>query len=76
MDVVEQLAYSPDLNIMENLGSIVKKRLAKESLTWEKLEETVFSVWDQIPKFVTKLYNSLPRRLKNRLKSKGAVIGC
>ena len=77
IDALEWSAYSPDLNIIENLWAIVKKRLAKEILTEENLEEKVFSVWDQIPpEFVIKLYNSLPRRLNNVLKSEGAVTGC
>ena len=48
------------LNMMENLWAISKKRLAKETLTWENLEQTVLKVWDQkAPEIVIKLYNSI-----------------
>ena len=49
----------------------------KRDTNLEKLKKTVHRFVDQIPpKFVIKLYNSLPRRLKNIVKSKGSVIRC
>ena len=77
IEVLEWLEFCRGLSILENLWSIVKKRLARETLTWENLEEAVFRVWDRThPEFVINLYNSIPKRLNDVLKSEDTVIGC
>ena len=40
-EVLDWTPYSPDLNNIENLWAIVKKRLAKQSVSWENLEKKV-----------------------------------
>ena len=47
-EVLDWPPYSPDLNVIENLWAILKKRLAKQSVSWEKLEEKVQEIWNSI----------------------------
>ena len=69
-------AYSPDLNIIENLWAIVKRRLQKVGITGKNLEETVIRAWESIDeKTVKKLYNSMKNRVNSCLKAKGTTIG-
>ena len=76
VSVLQWPAYSPDLNIIENLWAIVKKRLRKERVTWENLEETVIRIWENIDeKIIKKLYQSMRSRLNACIKSGGATIG-
>ena len=76
VSVLQWPAYSPDLNIIENLWAIVKKRLRKERVTWENLEETVIRIWENFDeKIIKKLYQSMRSRLNACIKSGGATIG-
>ena len=75
-NVLEWPPYSPDLNIIENLWSVVKKRLEKQTINWENLETKVQEIWDSIDQeLVENLYNSIPKRLDKVKKSRGAIIG-
>ena len=47
-EVLDWPPYSPYLNIIENLWAIVKKRLAKQTVSWENLEEKVQEIWNSI----------------------------
>ena len=59
-EVLEWPAYSPDLNIIENLWAIVKKRLQKQTVFWENLDEKVMEIWSQITQeTVINLFNSV-----------------
>ena len=76
VSVLQWPAYSPDLNIIENLWAIVKRRLQKERVTWENLEETFIRVWETIDnKTIKKLYQSKRSRVNACIKSRGATIG-
>ena len=60
--------------IIENLWAIVKKRLAKQSVSWEKLEEKVQEFWNSIElETVQKLYDSIPERLEAVASSNGFI---
>ena len=73
-EVQEWPPYSPDLNIIENLWAIVKKRLAKQSVSWENLEEKVQEIWNSIElETVQKLYDSIPERLEAVASSNGFI---
>ena len=75
-EVLEWPAYSPDLNIIENLWAIVKKRLQKQTVFWENLDEKVMEIWSQITQeTVINLFNSVENRLKLAHKAKGNPIG-
>ncbi len=75
-DVLEWPPYSPDLNPIENMWAIIKKRLQKQVVTWENLVEKVIQIWEEIDAETVKhLYNSFQGRLKKVKSNKGAIIG-
>ena len=64
-EVLDWPPYNPDLNIIENLWAIVKKRLAKQSVSWENLEDKVQEIWNSIElETVQKPYDSISERLE------------
>lgn len=67
-------AYSPDINPIENLWAIIKKRLGSQTVTWENLDQKVREIWDSIePEIIQNLYDSMPNRIKKVIQCKGAV---
>ena len=66
---------SPDINIIENIWSIVKEKVSKRiSKTLDELWTCFQEEWDSIPnETIQKLYQSIPRRLAAIKKCKG---GC
>ena len=44
----EWVTYSPDLNIIENLWAIVKRRLAEQTVLCENLDEKVQEILNSI----------------------------
>ena len=60
-EVLDWPPYSPDLNIIESLWAIVKKRLANQSVSWENSEEKVHEIWNSIElETVQKLLTAFP----------------
>ena len=57
--VLQWPTYSLALKIMESLWAVVRRRLQKERVTWENLEETVIRVWEELTK----------KQLKNSIKA-------
>jgi transposase len=70
-------AQSPDLNPIENLWAVIKKRRQKKyglPETKAELIEQIFDIWDNIePELVEKLANSANKRVNMVLKLKGKV---
>lgn len=67
--------YSPDMNPIENLWGIVKKRLKKINITTKvKLIENLIQIWhrdDEIKNKCSVLIESMPRRIELLIKNKG-----
>jgi hypothetical protein len=69
---------SPDLNIIEHVWSYLKRQLdhyeqAPQSVNelWKRVQD----VWTNTPlDFLQELYNSMPRRMRELLRSKGGHI--
>ncbi|CAF5013827.1 unnamed protein product [Rotaria magnacalcarata] len=64
---------SPDLNIIENIWSIVDQKLLKYSISnMAQLEEALKTVWAEISKDVTrKIFQSMPTRLLQVINNTG-----
>lgn len=74
-------AYSPDINIIENLWKILKDRVRKlmfiegQVRNREDYLDLVTHTWNSIElDIVSNLYNSLPKRMSEIVKSEGQLI--
>ena len=68
---------SPDLNPIENLWSLMKRKIREtEPTTMNALKKTIEEVWfNKIYRdYVQNLYNSMPGRLQEVIKAKGGHI--
>ena len=73
-EVLDWPPYSPDLNIIENLWAIVKRRFAEQTVLWENLDEKVKEIWNSIDlETIQKLHDSIPDRLKAVVDSNGRI---
>ena len=67
--------YSPDINPIENLWGIVKKRLKKINITTKvKLIDNLIQIWhceDEIKNKCSVLIESMPRSIELLIKNKG-----
>ncbi len=72
--VLDWSANSPDLNPIENLCSIVKRKMRnKRPKNADELKATVKETWAYIPpQQCHKLITSMPRRIEAVIKAKGA----
>lgn len=75
LTVMEWPANSPDLNPIENLWSYLKHELGKykeSPRTMDELWDRVQEVWTKIPvDYIQKLYESMPRRMAEVVRSRG-----
>ena len=76
--VMEWPGNSPDIAPIENLWAIIKSRLQNlDCITKEKVKKSVVEVWKgdaEIQKICKKLVDSMPKRILDIIKSKGADI--
>lgn len=79
--LLEWPSKSPDISIIENIWGIMKSRLSEMNLdigevqSASQLEDRMHSIWDSIDSSVIdKLYNSLPGRIQDVIKSGGSSI--
>jgi transposase len=78
MELLEWPAYSPDLNLIENLWAELKRRLG----TYETPPSGILELWEQVqtewnairPEYCQKLVKSMPKRMALVLKWKGGTI--
>ena len=66
-------AYSPDLNIIENVWSYIITKLRENPPNdLDQLRQCVFHHWANLPEdYLRKLFNSLPRRVQALINSRG-----
>ena len=67
-------SQSQDINIIENLWHLLKVKLSKDQpQNKTELKSSIIKNWYSINReTITKLYKSIPNRLINVIKSKGA----
>ena len=68
----------PDLNPIENLWAIIKRRIEKtDCSTVQKLISAIIRTWyhdDEVVKMCSTLVDSMPKRVKMLIKAKGGHI--
>lgn len=78
IEVLQWPPYSPDLNCIENIWSILKRKVAKVSCsTLDELANIIKSVWehdDEISSACKPLVNSMTRRMSAVIRSRGGPI--
>jgi len=73
INMLEWPPNSPDINVIEELWSIIDKRLALKSInTKEELQKCLQEEWDEISITLCQaLVDSMPERIEKCLKAKG-----
>ena len=78
IQILEWPPYSPDLSPIENLWTIIKRRLNEEgSLSRNDLEKRLEQLWNYdryMTPHVNKLIESMPRRIKACIDNNGGPI--
>uniref|UniRef100_A0A3B1JA95 Tc1-like transposase DDE domain-containing protein n=1 Tax=Astyanax mexicanus TaxID=7994 RepID=A0A3B1JA95_ASTMX len=70
LEVLAWPANSPDLNVIENLWAIVKRKIRdRKPTTLDQLKQNIATAWETCDKLV----KSMPRRLKAVIQAKGAA---
>uniref|UniRef100_A0A3B1IST3 Transposase Tc1-like domain-containing protein n=1 Tax=Astyanax mexicanus TaxID=7994 RepID=A0A3B1IST3_ASTMX len=68
-------ANSPDLNVIENLWAIVKRKIRdRKPTTLDQLKQNIATAWEAVSaETCDKLVKSMPRRLQAVIQAKGAA---
>ena len=74
--LLELPQHSPDLNIIENIWSLMKRKIdIIQPKTIEDLKACLIEVWDSIDQMqIYSLIASIPRRLKTLIQLEGKQI--
>jgi transposase len=69
---------SPDLNAIENIWAMLKRRLGEPGRRGSKVfEKRILACWDAIPQeHIDNTINSIPKRLEHVIKEKGETYPC
>lgn len=76
VEILDWPPQSPDLNVIENVWSYIKaKRSVSLTRTREETISEVKGLWEEVPpEMFSKLVDSVPKRLRNLIDSKGGYI--
>uniref|UniRef100_A0AAR2JEB8 Transposase Tc1-like domain-containing protein n=1 Tax=Pygocentrus nattereri TaxID=42514 RepID=A0AAR2JEB8_PYGNA len=75
LEVLAWPANSPDLNVIENLWAIVKRKIRdRKPTTLDQLKQNIATAWEAVSaETCDKLVKSMPRRLQAVIQAKGAA---
>jgi hypothetical protein len=77
VDVIKWPPFSPDLNPIENLWGVIKRKVGKEVITTKNdVLHHALQVWNSLEtkNMCRKLSDSMPRRIRMCIKNKGRYI--
>uniref|UniRef100_A0A3B1K5Q0 Tc1-like transposase DDE domain-containing protein n=1 Tax=Astyanax mexicanus TaxID=7994 RepID=A0A3B1K5Q0_ASTMX len=75
LEVLAWPANSPDLNVIENLWAIVKRKIRdRKPTTLDQLKQNIATAWEAVSaETCDKLVKSMPQRLQAVIQAKGAA---
>jgi transposase len=66
---------SPDLSPIENVWSYMKRQISGRAEDEEELKKEILRIWTDIPiNYISRLYNSMPRRITLLIRHQGKQI--
>ena len=76
--VMEWPSMSPDLNPIEHLWGVLKRKVEKNHVSnIQQLRDVIMEEWKRVPATTcASLVNSMPRRIKAMLENNGAHFCC
>ena len=75
VDILEWQTFSPDLHVIENVWSVMKKRLGSPKVDFQNNQGIVYSVWNDLPtQYFEKLCESIPKSICKCNKNNGKII--
>ena len=74
IQIIDWLLYSPDLNPIENIWAIMKKKIdGKTFTTINSLKNELYTIWRELDDMIMKTWMSIYDRMDNCIEAKGCL---